>query len=115
MSATNCGGALIKGLQARAYRIPTDGPEADGTFAWDATTLVTVDIEAGGRTGFGYTYADASIISLIAGPLKKAIEGRDSFDISGRWAAMERAVRNLGSIRSCGVRDFCRGRRACGT
>jgi L-alanine-DL-glutamate epimerase-like enolase superfamily enzyme len=105
VSGTNCGGAPIKGLRARAYRIPTDGPEADGTFAWDATTLVAVDIEAGGQTGFGYTYADASIVPLVAGPLKKAIEGRDSFDIPGCWTAMQRAVRNLGrsGLAACAI------------
>ena len=30
---------------AAAYRIPTDRPEADGTFAWNSTTLVVVRVE----------------------------------------------------------------------
>lgn len=92
-------------MQARAYRIPTDGPEADGTFAWDATTLIAVDIAAENQTGFGYTYADASIVALICGALKNAIAGRDSFDISGSWTAMQRAVRNLGrsGLAACAI------------
>ena len=105
MRGTNSAGAPITGLEARAYRVPTDGPEADGTFTWDATTIVTVDVEAGGETGFGYTYADASIASLIQGSLKKAITGCDSFDIPGCWMAMQRAVRNLGraGLAACAI------------
>ncbi|MEA2744317.1 MAG: hypothetical protein QOG25_2688, partial [Acetobacteraceae bacterium] len=38
-------------------RVPTDGPEADGTLAWDSTVIVVVNVEAGGITGLGYTYA----------------------------------------------------------
>ncbi|WP_238327676.1 hypothetical protein [Paraburkholderia mimosarum] len=33
-------------LEARAFKIPTDGPESDGTIAWDASTLVVVEIDA---------------------------------------------------------------------
>ena len=102
---TNSAGAPISRLEARAYRVPTDGPEADGTFTWDATTIVTVDVEAGGEIGFGYTYADASIASLIRGSLKKAITGCDSFDIAGCSMAMQRAVRNLGraGLAACAI------------
>ncbi|MFL6605005.1 MAG: enolase C-terminal domain-like protein [Steroidobacteraceae bacterium] len=97
--------APIRGLQAEAYRIPTDGPEADGTFAWDATTLVIVHAQAGGQEGVGYTYADACITSLIRGLLAQAIHGRDSFDIPGCWMAMQRAVRNLGrsGLAACAI------------
>ena len=45
------GEAPIAHLAAHAYRIPTDAPEADGTFAWNATTVVVVEIEAGGVKG----------------------------------------------------------------
>jgi L-alanine-DL-glutamate epimerase-like enolase superfamily enzyme len=91
------GGLPIVDLHAAAYRIPTDSPEADGTFSWEATTLVVVEAEAkDGQAGLGYTYADASIASLIAGQLKKTITGRDGFDVRGCWLAMHRSVRNLG-------------------
>jgi hypothetical protein len=43
----------------RTFCIPTDAPEADGTIAWDATTMVVVTVAAGGHTGLGYTYAAA--------------------------------------------------------
>ena len=65
---TACGprsdSAPITALRAQAYRIPTDFPEADGTYQWNATTLVLAYVEAAGETGVGYTYADASIVFI---------------------------------------------------
>jgi L-alanine-DL-glutamate epimerase-like enolase superfamily enzyme len=86
----------IAAVRARAYRIPTDAPEADGTFAWDATTLVVAEVEAGGETGLGYTYTDASAAALITGPLAAAVEGLDGCDTGAAWSAMVRSVRNVG-------------------
>lgn len=51
----------IAAVRARAFSIPTDAPEADGTFEWESTTLVVVEIDAGGCTGLGYTYTDACV------------------------------------------------------
>ncbi|MDE2372961.1 MAG: mandelate racemase, partial [Hyphomicrobiales bacterium] len=105
MTRTNSGGAPISGLRAAAYRIPTDAPEADGTFAWNSTTLIIVSVEAGGQSGIGYTYADASIVALVRGPLAEAIQDIDSFDIAGAWIAMQRRVRNLGraGLAACAI------------
>jgi len=102
---TNSGGAPITGLSTAAYRIPTDNPESDGTFAWDATALVVVHVEANGKSGVGYTYADASVALLVKGLLRKALDGRDSFDIPGCWMAMQRSVRNLGrsGLAACAI------------
>ena len=49
--------APIGTVSAHAYTIPTDKPEADGTIAWNSTTLVVVEIIGGDRIGLGYTYA----------------------------------------------------------
>jgi L-alanine-DL-glutamate epimerase-like enolase superfamily enzyme len=89
-------GAPIRNISAAAYRIPTDGPEADGTFAWDSTTLVVTTVSAADRCGVGYTYADGCITALISEALAKAVQDRDAFDVPGCWMAMQRAVRNLG-------------------
>ena len=89
--------APVTTVRARAYTIPTDAPEADGTFAWDSTTLVLAEVEAGGHTGLGYTYSDASITHLITGALAKAVAGIDAFDPPRAWAAMQHAVRNMGA------------------
>lgn len=90
------GEAAIGRVTARAYKIPTDQPEADGTLQWDSTTLVLVEIEAAGKTGLGYTYADGALVSLIAGKLAEILAGRDAFDIPGAATALWRSVRNLG-------------------
>jgi len=64
-----------------------------------------VHIEAGGRSGVGYTYADAAVVSLIEGALCKATQDRDSLDIPGAWLAMQRSVRNLGrsGLAACAI------------
>jgi L-alanine-DL-glutamate epimerase-like enolase superfamily enzyme len=105
VARTNSAGGPIEGLKADAFRIPTDAPEADGTFAWDATTLVVVQVDGGGCSGVGYTYADASVVSLIRGVLAKALDGRDCFDLPGAWMAMQRSVRNLGraGLAACAI------------
>ena len=88
--------APIAKLTASAYRIPTDAPEADGTFQWDATTLVLAEVEAGGVTGIGFTYADASAAALISTTLAKAVEGLDALAPPSVFAAMQHAIRNIG-------------------
>ena len=88
--------AAIRHVTARAFEIPTDQPEADGTLAWDRTTIVIVEIEAGGATGLGYTYADAALVPLIAGKLAAIVAQRDALDIAGIGEALRRSVRNLG-------------------
>lgn len=86
----------IDAVRASAYRIPTDGPEADGTLAWDSTTLVVVTVEAGDVTGTGWTYADASCVPLVHGKLADTVRGRDVRDVVACWHAMQRQIRNLG-------------------
>jgi L-alanine-DL-glutamate epimerase-like enolase superfamily enzyme len=98
-------GAKIDTVTAAAYRIPTDAPEADGTFSWDATTLVLVWIGAGGVWGLGYTYADAAVCTLIANSLKDVLPGRAVEAGAAIRAALERQVRNLGrsGLAACAI------------
>lgn len=88
--------APIERVRARAYTIPTDKPEADGTFAWDSTTLVVVHVAGGGKTGIGYTYTHGCIVDLITGKLKDTVLDIDAMDPPAAFAAMQRAVRNMG-------------------
>jgi L-alanine-DL-glutamate epimerase-like enolase superfamily enzyme len=83
------------------YRIPTDAPEADGTFAWGATTMVTVEIAAAGRIGFGYTYAHAAAAQLIRETLAPLVREQNPFDTAACWRAMTAAVRNNGDTGLC--------------
>ena len=86
----------IEHIDVGAYRIPTEAPESDGTLRWDATTLVVVEVTAGGVLGLGWTYADAAAAQLVRGTLAKAVAGRDAGSVSGAWNAMRAAVRNAG-------------------
>ncbi len=88
--------ARIDAVRARAYTIPTDSPESDGTFAWTSTTLVVVHAEAAGRTGLGYTYAAGPVAALVNGDLANGVKGENAMDPPRAWRAMARAVRNMG-------------------
>ena len=86
----------VEKIEARAYRIPTDRPEADGTYAWNATTLVVVHASAGGQRGIGYTYGSAAVVPLVRGELAPRVIGCDALAVERAWNAMVREVRNVG-------------------
>lgn len=88
--------AAVDSVAVNAYSIPTDSPEADGTFEWRQTTLVVVEIDGGGMRGLGYTYADAAAATLIRGSLAGLMHGRSVMDVPAAWVALVRAVRNIG-------------------
>lgn len=88
--------AAIKSVSASAFTIPTDAPEADGTFAWNSTTPVLVEVNAGGKTGIGYSYTDAAAAAIISGALDEAVVDLDAFAIPLAHEAMLRRVRNIG-------------------
>ena len=89
-------GPAIEAIDVSTYVIPTDAPESDGTLAWDRTTLVVVEIAAGGVRGLGYTYADAAAAAIVRAPLAKHVLGADVFAIPTINARMLEAIRNLG-------------------
>ena len=95
----------ISQVDARAFTIPTDQPEADGTFAWTKTTLVIAEISAGNKTGLGYTYADACLVGLIKKTLSGILENRDALEVPGSNAALWHSVRNLGrsGLAACAI------------
>lgn len=87
----------IEAIDVRAYRVPTKEPEeSDGTLVWNSTTMVLVEIRAGGVTGIGYTYADAATATLIEGMLKETLLNRDAMQTSARNAELYAKVRNNG-------------------
>jgi L-alanine-DL-glutamate epimerase-like enolase superfamily enzyme len=79
------------------FTIPTRSPESDGTLEWRKTTLVVVEIGGGGRTGLGYTYANAATARVIADHLVDVVSGRSVFDIEARWREMFARLRNVGT------------------
>lgn len=96
-------GTRIENVEVSAYKIPTDLPESDGTFAWNDTTLVLVEATAGNKRGLGYSYADVSTAELIRSSLVRVIVGREAMEIEGSWSAMVQAVRNLGLPGICAM------------
>src|SRR5690606_1029993 len=83
-------------LDARAYRVPTDAPEADGTLAWSSTTRVVVEAGHDGVTGAGWTYGPAAAARIVTDLLAPAVRDTDPDDVPAAWVAMQRSVRNAG-------------------
>lgn len=90
----------VKDLTVSAYTIPTSTPESDGTIAWDSTTLVLVEVTAGGQTGIGYTYANIATGRVIQSLLKEVVCGRNALDIPLINREMMGHIRNEGT---CGI------------
>jgi L-alanine-DL-glutamate epimerase-like enolase superfamily enzyme len=93
----------IEGLSVSAFTIPTETPEADGTYEWDRTTIVIVEVTGGGKKGLGYTYADAATAKLIDDKLKQVVIDRDALSVRGAWLAMLHSIRNLGRPGICAM------------
>jgi hypothetical protein len=87
---------LVSAVRASAYVIPTDGPESDGTYEWNQTTLVFVESQAAGERGVGYTYANVATAHLIDEALANVVQGIDAMYIPAAWHSMVHAVRNVG-------------------
>jgi L-alanine-DL-glutamate epimerase-like enolase superfamily enzyme len=86
----------VESVEARAYTVPTEGPEADGTLEWDSTTVLLVQAHGGGRTGIGYSYTHAAAADVVTGKLASVVEGHDALRVGHAWSAMWDAVRNFG-------------------
>ncbi len=90
------GEPVVTGLEAAAYTVPTDAPEADGTLAWDETTMVLVTARAAGERGMAWTYAAAAAVGVVTDQLAPVVVGHSAFDVPGAAEGMARAVRNIG-------------------
>ncbi|MGE3268592.1 MAG: enolase C-terminal domain-like protein [Chloroflexota bacterium] len=87
----------VREVHTRAYRVPTDRPEADGTYAWNATTLVLVEAEAdSGACGLGFSYTTKAAADLVHDLLAEVVVGTPATQVGGAWPAMVRQVRNVG-------------------
>ncbi len=89
-------GVPVDDVAVAAYTVPADAPESDGTFTWDETTIVVVEVAGGGHTGIGYTYEHQAAATLIGGKLADVIAGRDVLATRQRWSDLVGAVRNIG-------------------
>jgi len=89
-------GPPIERVRSSAYTIPTDAPESDGTLEWSSTTIVVVEVAAGGKTGTGYSYGDAAAGDLIRRVIAELLLGRGAMEIPALWRRMLEALRNIG-------------------
>jgi len=96
MTASHGLDSAVSDVKARAFRVPTDRPESDGTLEWDSTTLVLVEAEAGGRQGIGWTYGAAATVQIVEKELAGVVRGRPVVDVGGAQLAMRAALRNSG-------------------
>ncbi|MDO0910391.1 enolase C-terminal domain-like protein [Streptomyces sp. DT2A-34] len=87
------------------YTVPTDAPEADGTLAWNSTTVVIAEVTAGDATGTGWTYGPAAVGDFLRDHLAPLVEGRNALDIPAAHEAMSRAIRNAGrpGVAACAI------------
>ena len=89
-------GQAVTAVETAVYVIPTDAPEADGTLAWDKTTMVLVTVRADGEQGLGWSYASAAARTVITEMLTDVVTGRSALDIAGAAEAMARQVGDIG-------------------
>ena len=95
--------ARIDDLKVTVCKIPTDAPESDGTYQWNSTTIVIVELSGAGKQSLGYTYADESTAALIDSKLEKSVAGQDAMSIPRIWEAMVHSIRNLGRPGICSM------------
>lgn len=88
--------APIENVEVRAFTVPTDHPESDGTHQWDATTLVLVKLSADGRNGIGYTYSHSAAGHLIATKFRDRIVEHDALAVDSLIVELREKARNLG-------------------
>ncbi len=92
-------GPKIGRVTVAAYEVPTDGPdgrEADGTLQWNSTTVVVVEVEAGGERGIGYTYGDVSTARLVESKLGPRLVGKYALMVGQLWHEQMKSLRNAG-------------------
>lgn len=87
---------VVDRVDTAVFTVPTESPEADGTLAWDSTTLVLATVGCGGVTGLGYTYAPTAAARIIEDLLADVVAGAPALDVPRAHEAMHRAVRNAG-------------------
>jgi L-alanine-DL-glutamate epimerase-like enolase superfamily enzyme len=90
------GSPPVSAIETAVYQIPTDAPEADGTLAWDKTTMVAVTARAAGEQGTGWTYAAGAAAAVVDQVLAGVAVGRPAFDIPAIAQDMARQLRNIG-------------------
>ena len=104
--------ARVTSVRVSVFTVPTDAPEADGTLAWDHTTMVLVELTSGSATGLGCTYADEATAQRPACICMRAVRCRAPFTWSSFTTMQESsACFSMASASLCRARCTmtCRG------
>lgn len=64
---------MVDSVDVSVFTISTDAPEADGTIAWESTTMIPVRITVGGTTGMGWTYGAAACGQMVSDVLARSL------------------------------------------
>ena len=88
--------STIDAVSVRAYTVPTDAPESDGTAEWDATDVVVVEVRSGATRGLGWTYAPEAAAHLVGSHLAEVVRGRPADDVAALWLECGSRLRNAG-------------------
>jgi L-alanine-DL-glutamate epimerase-like enolase superfamily enzyme len=88
----------ITHFQVSTFTIPTETPESDGTLDWSSTSLILVELKAGGQWGLGYTYANPAFAKLVEALIPKAVMHENALDIAAIWGKLVHLVRNDGEM-----------------
>lgn len=75
----------IDSVDVSAYTLETDAPEADGTLSWDSTTMVLVEVSAGGAVGTGWTYGPVACATGSSPASSAGVTPSTSVPRSTRW------------------------------
>ncbi|KQV07362.1 enolase C-terminal domain-like protein [Leifsonia sp. Root112D2] len=96
MSGSPADDPVVERVDVQVYTVATDAPEADGTIAWDSTTMVLVQLRSGSTVGTGWTYGPPACAAIVNATLAPLVIGHSALDVGARFDAMVRAVRNMG-------------------
>lgn len=88
--------ATIERVRVDVWTVPTQTPEADGTCAWDSTTMIAVRVDAAGACGLGYTYGHRAVAMVLNDTLAPLVEGCDALAIDALHDRCVAALRNAG-------------------
>ena len=87
----------VDGVDVSSWSFPTSTPEEqDGTLTWDSTTMVVVEVHAGGVTGLGWTYGPTAVATLVEDTLADLVQDENAMDVRRRWLDMVAGLRNAG-------------------
>jgi L-alanine-DL-glutamate epimerase-like enolase superfamily enzyme len=86
----------IDAVEVSCCTIPTDEPESDGTLEWDSTSVVIVEVRAGGACGLGWTYAPEAAGKVVEDLLAERVRGASLDALGALWLELGAQLRNAG-------------------